>query len=287
MRGLAAAMAGHSIHWMSLNYLRSDNYSVGIPLFLLSSIIYLYALQFISPSNCCNSFSIITIASLLLTNSCNLTSLWVKSGLALYFCSVSCVFIWGPPSYDNIGTTELIHLTTSPLGILMCFLYILMSLISWLLTRKWLLSWSAFVGHTLASFINLSKLVSNQITLTHRIENQWQFPLTNVVVFAYFVSGVLYLYGVRSLIQQIWSAAGLSLFYASFAITTIASATIVFGDPIMLTPIGVAGFLVNAHLIVISTIMISFPSLPWMPRIEPDALKRSSHIIVEHFQEIP
>jgi hypothetical protein len=135
--------------------------------------------------------------------------------------------------------------------------------------------------------VNLAKLVSNQIALTWRIENQWQFPLTKVVLLAFGLAAALYLYGVHALLKQAWSAVGLSLFHFFFAAWTIAAATIIFGDPIMLRPIGVAGFLINAHFVEFGIMMIAFPSLPWMPRIDPECLKRPVPVVVDHAREVP
>jgi hypothetical protein len=113
------------------------------------------------------------------------------------------------------------------------------------MTKKWLLAWSPFIGHTLRLFGNLTKLVSNQIVHNFRIENLWQYPVMNVVLLVSAFSIALYVSVPYALIQQVWSAAGAALFHFFFAAWAIASRTIVFGDLIMRRRIAVARFLTN------------------------------------------
>jgi uncharacterized membrane protein YvlD (DUF360 family) len=133
--------------------------------------------------------------------------------------------------------------------------------------------WSIFAGYSLGSLVNIAKLVTNLVSLTIRIENQWRFPISNLIVMALPVASAMYIYGIQKLIAIPLTALNFSLFFFVFAAVTIASATIVFGDPIMLRPIGLAGFLTGSIGEAIAVTVIGFGWLPLRARAPPGAFK--------------
>jgi hypothetical protein len=258
---LLVVLLAHLVHFAGLAALYSNDYALSV-FFLISCIpLYVLSLHWFSPSNIVNTLTLLLIILLISVKSLDFSSWLSRSGWLLFGVSLFGALKWGPPSYDNIGITELTDLCLSPIGFLLCICYPAFHLISWFCSRRFSLFWSVFAGFSLASVINLSKLISNLVSLTLRLEDQFQFRLTKVIFIGFIVACALYFYAIASFVKFPISALGLSLFYFSTSAVTISSATILWGDPIMLSPIGVGGFLASSILQIIGLTLVCFGSL--------------------------
>jgi hypothetical protein len=271
--GLLVALLGHASHGLSLHLFHTNRLCPGCWTFAVSSVLYCVSLHWISPSACANIFALLLLFALIWLRLSPLYSCVVWTGVVFFALMLISALVFSPPSYDSIGTTELIHLCTSPVGVLMCLAYVVGHLASWLLATRFDVCWSIFAGYSLGSLVNIAKLVTNLVSLTIRIENQWRFPFSNVIVLALPVASAMYVYGVQKLIDLPLTAVNFSLFFFVFATATIASATIVFGDPIMLRPIPLTGFLTGSIGEAIAVTMIGFGCLPVKIRPQPGAFK--------------
>jgi hypothetical protein len=258
---IGVAILTHFLHFAGFSTLHLKRPLASIPFFMATALLYIVVLHWISPSNLCNTFTLLLIALLFFARNLTFSSWLSRLGWPVFVLSFVGSLIWGPPSYDNIGITELIDLSTAPLGLFLCLLYSALHFLSWVVSRKFSACYCVFAAYSLASVINLSKLISNLVSLSLRIEDQFGFRLSKVIFAAYFVSWVIYYYAISSFLKYPVSAIGMSLFYFVTASVTISSATILWGDPIMLSPIGVAGFLSSSILQVIAVALICFGSL--------------------------
>jgi hypothetical protein len=186
------------------------------------------------------------------------------SRAGVFFLGVTMVMAVtsAPPSDDNTGVTELIHLCISPCGTILAFVYVGLHLASFVVAQFQGAFWMIFAGFALASVFNLLKLIGNLVSLTIWVENQFRFPMAYGVIASFLVSVGMYLYGLSKGVKSGIAALEISLGYAAVAIPGIASATILFGDPILLKPIDITLFLTGSVLQLGSVTLLDFGFWP-------------------------
>jgi hypothetical protein len=153
------------------------------------------------------------------------------------------------------------------IGALLAFLYICCHFVTFVFAHFEGVLWPLFAGYSLASIINLLKLIGNMISLTIRIENQFRSLMAFAIIASFCGSVVMYLWGLRKSMRNGISATELSLGYAGVAIPGIAAATVLFGDPMMLKSMMIVVFLTASVLQLGTVTLLDFGLWPpWIPR---------------------
>ncbi|OHS98092.1 hypothetical protein TRFO_35559 [Tritrichomonas foetus] len=241
----------------------------GFAFLSLANIIYIASFRYIAPSTYGVTFSIIILLYSIFyifieKHRPFIPNLYGPTLLVSILCIIVNI-LYSCPTYNNIGITELVHLSYSPVGSFLCVLYIFLHLLFFILSYRYKIMYFFYTALSLATLVNLGKLICNCIWLTLTIESQLTYPIFYVVCFAYFITFILYFEGAKKCALSIFhdpTGPSIGGFYFVFLVAEISSATIVFGDPMMLQPIPIAMFLVSAVLLVFLVLAMSCSTWP-------------------------
>lgn len=194
---------------------------------------------------------------------------------SLYISLIAIIIniLHSPPSFDNIGVTEVIHLLYSPVGSVLTFLYIVLQIIFALLSYQGFQIASVLnTSLSFASLNNFIKLIGNFITLTYRIENQFLIHMFYPFMLSFIVSVILYFFAIKKAVTIEICGVYRGVYYFSYLVFQISSATLLFGEPMLLNPVQLGIFLSSAVLLVFSMFFMSCGAWSLFPSNRPRAL---------------
>lgn len=279
--GLILLFFGHIFHALFLTEIKkisfpSDNwiikkhYTKSILFYILSITIFITGSVYSTPSTVGVIFAFFIIlydlyCFKIIKKSPTIPCLYYPS---LYISLLAIIInaLYSPPSFDNIGLIEVIHLLYSPVGSYLTFLYIFLQILFSILSHKRnQISSILSASLSFASVVNLTKLMGNCITLSIRIENQFQIYLFYPFALSFIISLIWYFFSIKKALTFEMSGIYRGIFYFSYLVFQISSATLLYGEPMLLNPIQLGIFLSTAVLLVFAMFAMSCGAWPLLP----------------------
>lgn len=238
-------------------------------IFMFIILGYVFSLKLISPSLCSNSSSIIIFyltfrfvmpyehINFRLRHIINI----VISGVLLV---VSIIF--APPTYDNMGVTEMRAILFSPFGIILFLILLFIFFICYQGTNYGThfspkrIQNSIATGISFLFIIIFCKAFSAEISLTFRIENQFKYIDTYLYLLIAFIFGWTFIVGIINTFEVSIGVtpSQIAAYFIFLNVLTILTATLVFGDVMMLFPIPIGVFVSSSSLFTISLVIFCF-----------------------------
>ena len=274
IKGLLLLFLGNILHCFFILTLKNRNSSNSsttsnplqiakiLFLFLISSFIYILASIYVEPSTFGVSLAYLMIFYDIYHFYYKKRSPYFKRlyepSLFVSIFAIIVNFLHSPPSFENIGLFEVYHLLYSPVGSVLTVAYTLIQLILFILVRKnnhlGILLNLSFV---MCSYENFLKLTSNCILLSITIENQVFTPFFVPFFIAFIVTCIYYVYSLLQFFKLEINGLQRGVGYFAYLVVQVASATLLYGDPMLLPPIPVALFLSSAVLLALSVLAMS------------------------------
>ena len=231
-----------------------------VHLIIFSNIFYIIGFFFVAPTINGITFSLVIIAFIFSEIYYEMRRphyMKLFKG-AMIIASISLIvnLLCKCPNCDFCGMSEFITLAFSPYGIALCIFYTIVHFILFILSYYYHFCLYLYSAQSLASLINIEKLIGNSIYLTFTVENQFSFTLLYIIIIGFIVCFSMYIRSLRDIFSMEETGINIGGFFFYFLVAQIFSSTMIYGDPMMLDTFPLVTFIVSAIILGFSMIAI-------------------------------
>lgn len=179
---------------------------------------------------------------------------WIGFALMMFFFIITLPFT--PPTYHDIGNSEILIYWRTPLFKVFVFIYEILVIVYLMLSRYFNIFRGVLLSHLQTQIVMLIKILSNDLMLTIKIENQFKSIIPYICLIILCITFILFIKCLTDTIKTRQSGISLSVSTSYYYISAIYVGTMIFGDLMQLRSIPIGIFVTGVSLMTFSLIYL-------------------------------